>query len=92
MFYSHDRKRSTLCAEVGFQRSEEQFVFESRVGFEGEGEGGDSILEVGEGIKGRKGLLDVAKHEMKYGVFAEEGVCDEHGYLITPRQGKLCPL
>ena len=76
VFHAHDGERSACRAEVWFEGVEEQFVFETRVGFEGEGKGGDSVLEIGEGVERGDGLLDVAEHEMKYGVFAEEGVCD----------------
>jgi hypothetical protein len=76
MFEAHDRERSTRCAEVRFEGGEEQFVFDGRVRFEGGGEGSDSVLEAGEGIKRRHFMLDVSEHEVKYAVFTKECVGD----------------
>lgn len=76
VFHAHDHERSALCAEMGFESDEEQFIFESCMRFECERKEGDAILEVGDIIERRQRLFDVPDHEVEYAVFAEQRVCD----------------
>ena len=47
VFHPHDRERSALRAEMRFQRGEEQFILEARVGLERERKRGKFVLQGG---------------------------------------------
>lgn len=79
MLHPHQREKSILCAEVGFEGSEEQIVFKRRMGFQCKGKCSDLILQNGNRMERWQGLLDISKKQVKYAVFAEERVCDQHG-------------